>query len=295
MIQSMTGYGAASLQREGATIAVEVRTVNHRFLDLHVRLTREYGFMEAEISQLARQALRRGRVDLSVSVRAEVPPECLINMNAARSYLQAATKMRTELHLEGALDLQTLLAMPGVLQNQSSDLAEATPAGERLRTDVLSGVRQALDTVRQMRRQEGQSLASEMRNYLGSILDHLAAVRGLMSVALLEYRQRLEERLKYLLPQVTPDPQRLAQEVALLVEKSDISEEVTRVESHIDQYRSMLDDGTEVGKKLDFLLQEMQREVNTILSKTGNLELTRHGIAMKADIEKLREQAQNVE
>jgi uncharacterized protein (TIGR00255 family) len=228
-------------------------------------------------------------------VRADIPAECLINMNTARSYLEAAERVRTELHLDGSLDLQALLAMPGVLQSQNSDSAESKGAGERIRAFVLNGVRQALDVVLQMRRQEGKSLASEMRGYLNSILERVSAVRGLMTVALLDYRQRLEERLKYLLPQVAPDPQRLAQEVALLAEKSDISEEVTRLESHVDQYVSMLDDGEEVGKKLDFLLQEMQREVNTILSKTGNLELTRHGIAIKADIEKLREQVQNVE
>jgi uncharacterized protein (TIGR00255 family) len=295
MIQSMTGYGALSLQSEGATVAVEIRTVNHRFLDLHVRIGREYGFLEAEISQLVRQALRRGRIDLSISVRADIPAECLINLNTARSYLGAAERLRAELHLEGALDLQALLAMPGVLQSQNSDAPASAGAGEKVRALVLNGVHQALDIVLQMRRQEGGALASEMRRYLGCILERVSVVRGLMPVALLDYRQRLEERLKYLLPQVAPDPQRLAQEVALLAEKSDISEEVTRLESHIDQYASMLDDGEEAGKKLDFLLQEMQREVNTILSKTGNLEVTRHGIGIKADIEKLREQVQNVE
>jgi len=295
MIQSMTGYGAVSLQNETASVAVEIRTVNHRFLDLHVRLSREYGFLEAEVCQLVRHALRRGRVDLSVALRADIPAECLINTNTARSYLEAAARLRTELHLEGTLDLQTLLAMPGVLQGQNPDATQSAAVGEGIRAFVLDGVRQALDVVLQMRRQEGKSLASEMRGYLNSILGRVAEVRGLMPVALLDYRQRLEERLKYLLPQVAPDPQRLAQEVALLAEKADISEEVTRLESHVDQYVNMLDDGEEVGKKLDFLLQEMQREVNTILSKTGNLEVTRHGIAIKADIEKLREQVQNVE
>jgi uncharacterized protein (TIGR00255 family) len=123
----------------------------------------------------------------------------------------------------------------------------------------------------------------------------VASIRGYLPALQAEYRQKLEERLKSLLPEVAPEPQRLAQEVALLAEKSDVSEEITRIESHLDQYVGMLDDGREVGKKLDFLLQEMHREVNTVLSKTGRLEVTRLGIAIKADIEKLREQAQNVE
>ena len=295
MIQSMTGYGTVSLQKEGATIAVEVRTGNHRFLDLHVRLAREYGFLEAEISQAVRGALRRGRVDVNVAIQALIPAECLISVSTARSYLEAAARLRDELQVEGSLDLKTLVAMPGVLQNQNLFSPEQAGAGEELRVFVLNGMRQALETVLQMRRQEGQALAAEMNGYLRSIRERVATVRAHMPALLVEYRERLEERLKYLLPQVAPDPQRLAQEVALLAEKGDISEEITRMESHLDQYAGMLEDGVEVGKKLDFLLQEMQREVNTILSKTGNLEVTRHGIAVKADIEKLREQVQNVE
>ncbi len=295
MIQSLTGYGTVSLQKDGATVAVEVRTGNHRFLDLHVRLAREYGFLETEISQVVRNALRRGRVDVSVSIQAAVPAECLINVNAARSYLEAAARLRDELHVEGSLDLPSLIALPGVLQTQNMFSPTQADAGEELRTLVLDGVRQALDIVLQMRRQEGQVLGLEMNGYLHAIRDRVAAVRALVPSVLVEYRERLEERLKYLLPQVTIDPQRMAQEVALLAEKSDISEELTRLESHLDQYAGVLQDGKEAGKRMDFLLQEMHREVNTILSKTGNLEVTRQGIAIKADIEKLREQAQNVE
>jgi len=295
MIQSMTGYGTVSLQKDGATAAVELRTGNHRFLDLHIRLSREYGFLEAEISQIIRDALRRGRVDVTVTVQATIPPECLVNATTARSYVEAAAKLRSELHLEDGIDLKTLLTLPGVLQGQNVFAADQSSAGAELREMVLGGVRQAIDTVLQMRRLEGQALETEMRGYLRGIREKVAAVRAHMPAVLAEYRQRLEERLRYLLPQVAPDPQRLAQEVALLAEKSDISEEITRLESHLDQYGGVLDDGHEVGKKLDFLLQEMHREVNTILSKTGHLDVTRLGIAIKADIEKLREQVQNVE
>ncbi len=295
MIQSMTGYGTVSLQNEGVTVAVEARTGNHRFLDLHVRLAREYGFLETEISQVVRGALRRGRVDINVAIQASIPAECLISLSTARGYLEAAARLRDELNVEGSLDLKTLVAMPGVLQSQNPFSPEPAGTGEELRGLVLQGIRQALDTVLQMRRQEGQALAAEMNGYLRGIRERVAAVRAHMPAVLVEYRERLEERLKYLLPQVAPDPQRLAQEVALLAEKGDISEEITRLESHLDQYASMLGNGAEVGKKLDFLRQEMQREINTILSKTGNLEITRHGIAVKADIEKLREQVQNVE
>lgn len=295
MIQSMTGYGTVALQKEGATVAVEVRTGNHRFLDLHVRLAREYGFLETEISQLVRDTLRRGRVDVAVTIQASVPSECLINAGTARSYVEAAAKLRDEFQLQDALDLKTLIALPGVIQNQNTFTFEEPNSGSEIRSFVLAGVRQALDTVLNMRLREGQALDSDIKGYLRSIREKVAAIRVLMPAVLVEYRERLEERLKYLIPQVAPDPQRLAQEVALLAEKSDISEEITRLDSHLDQYAGILEDGREAGKKMDFLLQEMHREINTVLSKTGHLEVTRLGISVKADIEKLREQVQNVE
>jgi uncharacterized protein (TIGR00255 family) len=295
MIQSMTSYGRVSLQQDGATVTVEVRTGNHRFLDLHVRLAKEYGFLEAEVTQLIRNALRRGRVDASVTILAAVPAECLINMSTARSYIEAAAKLRDEFHLDDSLDIKTLLTLPGILQTQDLFTDAQEEAGVELREFVLQGVRQTLEMVLQMRGKEGQALESEIRAYLNSIREKVAAVRALIPAVLLEYRQRLDERLRYLLPQIAPDPQRVAQEVALLAEKTDISEEITRLESHLDQYVGVLDDSREVGKKMDFLLQEMHREINTVLSKTGNLEVTRLGIAVKADIEKLREQVQNVE
>jgi uncharacterized protein (TIGR00255 family) len=295
MIVSMTGYGIASLQQDGFAVTVEIRTVNHRFLDLHVRLAREYGFLEGEISQYVRNHLRRGRVDVSVNIQAPTPHECLINIDMVRSYMAAAARLRTEFDLDESLDLKALLQLPGVLQGPAQLVPEQKEAGAELREFVMTAMRQGLETVQEMRRREGQVLETETRAYLDAIRCKVAAMRAQIPAAHIEYRQRLEERLKCLLPQVAPDPQRLAQEVALLAEKSDISEEVTRLESHIEQYAGVLDDGREAGKKMDFLLQEMHREVNTVLSKTGNLEVTRGGIAIKTDIEKLREQVQNVE
>jgi uncharacterized protein (TIGR00255 family) len=295
MILSMTGFGTVTHQKNGATVVVEVRTGNHRFLDPHIRLAREYGFLEPVISQLVREVLKRGRIDVSVTIQATLPAECLINMGTARSYVEAAAKLGAEFHLESAIDVSTLLGLPGVLQSQNLFPSEPATPGTELREAVLSAVRQALPTVVDMRRAEGQALESEMRAYLLSIRDKVSGIRDQLPAVLVEYRQRLEERLKYLLPQVAPDPQRLAQEVALLAEKTDISEEITRLYSHLDQYGGVLDDGKEVGKKMDFLLQEMHREINTVLSKTGHLEVTRLGIAVKADIEKLRELVQNVE
>ncbi len=294
MVLSMTGYGSHSRQQGETAVAVEVRAVNHRFLDLHVRLGREYVFLETDIQQIVRGAVSRGRIDVSVAIQSAGPSEMLIDIAMAKGYLEAAGRLREEFQLSDGLDLKTLLSLPGVLQDRGLKPAENIRE-DGLREVVITAVRCALQSVLQMRKQEGEALKADMRCYLASIGDKNRSIRALLPSTVEEYRTRLATRLDQLLPQKDLDPQRLVQEVAILVERSDISEEVARLESHIGQYNDLLEAAGEAGKKLDFLLQEMQREVNTVLSKTGNLEITRLGIAIKADIEKLREQVQNVE
>ncbi len=296
MILSMTGYGTASCQADGMVVAVEIRSVNHRFLDLHVRVSREYSFLENEIQQTARNLLKRGRVDVTVTIRESAPAEILVNEAAAKNYIQAAKRLCAELGVEYSMDAKTLLMLPGVLQNRDAALpgAEEIDRGPVARL-TLEGVRQALEGVLAMRRQEGSALQADLLRHLAGVDEKAKSIQSLGPASLLEYRQKLEDRLAQLLPENGIDPQRIAQEVALAAERSDISEEITRLESHVIQYRELIQAGNDVGKRMDFLLQEMQREVNTILAKSGNLEITRHGIAIKADIEKLREQVQNVE
>jgi uncharacterized protein (TIGR00255 family) len=291
MILSMTGYGTGSAQRDGAAVTVEIRTVNHRFLDVHIRLSREYGFLETGIQQAVRNRLGRGRVDVNVAIQGASPAAFLVNADSARSYIEAAGKLRDEFRLEDSLDLRTLLTLPGVLQNRDSAPNENSVLQELLDESL----RQALEGVMRMREQEGKALQADMKGYLEGIGGNAACVHSLAPATVVEYRKKLEERLAQLLPQNGIDPQRVAQEVALLAERCDISEEIARLESHVEQYMSLMDTGKEVGKELDFLLQEMQREANTILSKSAKLEITRLAISIKADIEKLREQVQNVE
>ncbi len=228
-----------------------------------------------------------------MTLRQEATPECVVNAAAVRSYLEAAARLRDEFHLVDTLDIKTLLSLPGVVGNAEAD-AEASPDRGVLEP-VLQGVRQALDAVVRMRGQEGEALRADMARHLESMRAKAAEIRDHVPAAVEEYGRKLRERLAQILPPNTVDPQRLAQEVALMADRSDISEEIARLDSHVEQYASMMDAGAQTGKKLDFLLQEMQREVNTILSKAGHLEITRLGIALKSDIEKLREQAQNVE
>ncbi len=295
MILSMTGYGTGSAQREETVVTVEIRAVNHRFLDVHVRLAREYAYLESEVQQAVRAAMSRGRTDVSVSIQGPGPGAYQLNFDSARAYIEAARKLREEFKLQDGLDLKTLLAMPGVLQSREY-LPSQAQGGVTTASELLNqSLRQALDGVRRMREQEGRALQEDMRGYLDSISDKARKINGLADTIVAEYRKKLEERLAQMLPQNGVDPQRLAQEVALIADRCDISEELIRLESHVKQYIALMDTGKEVGKKLDFLLQEMQREVNTILAKSANLEITSHGISIKADLEKLREQVQNVE
>jgi uncharacterized protein (TIGR00255 family) len=295
MILSMTGYGTGSCQSEGTSIVVEVRSVNHRFLDLHVRLPREYSYLENDVQKTVKESLHRGRVDVTITIQQSAPAGLLLNIGAARGYVEAVAGLRDELGFQEPLDLKTLLSLPGVLQGR--DVAQESAEAEKspVREAVIQSVRQAVDQVLEMRRQEGASLASELLNYLGRIGEKSRLISSQTPKMIQDCHDRLRERLGQLLAENLIDPQRIAQEVALLAEKSDISEELTRLDSHLSQFRALVAAGQEVGKKMDFLLQEMQRESNTILSKSGSVEITCDGLAIKADIEKLREQVQNIE
>ncbi len=292
MILSMTGYGTASAQKDDITVSVEIRTVNHRFLDLHVRISREYLFLEGEVQQLVRGALDRGRVDVNATVANTGSAAFLINSSLIRNYMEAAGRLKEEFNLPDSIDLKTLLSLPGVLQNR--DMVQPDDSG--IVSDLVNrSVRAALDGVLQMRRQEGEALRADMLRNLGSVEEGASRIHELSINSAEEYLKRLRDRLTQLLSGQDIDPQRLAQEAALIADKCDISEEIARLKSHVEQYHALMDAKEKAGKKLDFLLQEMQREANTILSKSGNLEISRHAIAVKTDIEKLREQVQNVE
>ncbi len=291
MILSMTGYGTGTAQKDGLTVSVEIRTVNHRFLDLHARLSREYLFLEGEIQQLVRNALDRGRVEVNVTIQNPSAAAFLVNSSLAKGYMEAAERLKQEFSLQDSLELKTILSLPGILQNRET-VADNTEVLSEL---VNRSAKEALDGVLQMRRREGEALRIDMLRNLSSVEESAKRIQELSLNSASENMQKLRERLAQLLPQGGIDPQRLAQEAALLADKCDISEEVARLKSHIEQYDALMNGKEKAGKKLDFLLQELQREANTILSKSGNLEVSRSAISIKADIEKLREQVQNVE
>ena len=303
----MTGYGTGTTKEDSLTVTVEVRTVNHRFLDLHVRVPREYPFLENEAAALLRSTIGRGRVDVGVTVTNPSAGVFHVDYDLAREYIAAVDKLNTGYATccncaeeSPALDMARILGLPGVLRCSNETAFElAGEAAEKIVNLMKKSLQVAIESVLAMRRREGTALGSDMLQNLVAIENNTDEIRKFSQNAPLEYLKKLNTRLERLLSQSDPhgmlDPQRLAGEAAMLADKCDISEELARMASHIEQYRSLVGADEKPGKKLDFLLQEMQREANTILSKSDKMEITHRGISIKTDIEKLREQVQNVE
>jgi uncharacterized protein (TIGR00255 family) len=297
----MTGFAQARTDRDGSILRINLRSVNHRFLDLHLRMPDGFEVFESRIRQAIRNRLRRGHVDVNVYFEAAGGGGIEVNREVAESYLKAAEQLRQEFNLKTEPDLVSLFRLPGVVAapGSASEL-QHEDVQEKLGEQLDECLEQALLKLEAMRQSEGRALAEEMQ----AILSHIAA-RTMEIEALAEgvrpaIARRLAERLDELLKGAQVDPIRLAQEAALLAERSDVSEELARLRSHVEQFRKLLAGAGETGKKLDFLLQEMQREANTLLSKTPGVEseglaITGLALEVKSDIEKLREQAQNVE
>jgi uncharacterized protein (TIGR00255 family) len=300
-IYSMTGFAQARVERDGSSVRINLRSVNHRFLDLHLRMPDGFEVFESRIRQSIRNRLRRGHVDVNVYYEPGGTGTVEVNHDLVESYLKAVERLREEFGVKSEPDLVALFRLPGVVAapGAASDL-QSEEKQERLGEQVDACLEQALNKLEAMRRSEGQSLTVEMQGLLGQIAARTAEIETLTERVRPAIARRLEERLVEVLKGVQLDPIRLAQEAALLAERSDVSEELARLRSHVEQFGKLLAGAGEAGKKLDFLLQEMQREANTLLSKTPGVEseglaITGLALEVKSDIEKLREQAQNVE
>lgn len=300
-ISSMTGY--ARLQARGPlrgeqnqlSYTLTIKSVNHRFLDLQFRLPNGLDALEMELRRILKENLVRGHVELTLSIDRATQQKNGYNRELVAGYLAAFSAARTENKLAGEPDLNAVLRMPGALQpeNRSDDDLSGLAAS------VLEQIPPLLDQLKIMRAREGNALETILLDIMTRLAEASTGVEGLIP----EIEQRYQERLTQRLTAATGpefNRQRLLEEVAVLVDRSDVSEELARMGTHIAHFRDLLNAGGEVGKKLDFLLQEMNREANTLLSKTGGLggkgtRVTELGLAMKAEIEKAREQIQNVE
>ncbi len=297
---SMTGYAQAKGSALGWDLRVSVKSVNHRFLDLKVRLPESFDLYELRIRQVVRERIHRGHVEVSVMVELGASIPIQVNRDLVTSYLRAADDLRLQTSVSAALDVVALLRLPGVIGGLAPAVPESEEDQEKLGREVERCLREALNKLDEMRRAEGRHLASDLRGRLARISSQTDEVRELVVQLRPAFARRLELRLKDLLNGNAIDPARITQEAAILAERSDISEELDRLKSHLQQFTKLLDGAGELGKKLDFLLQEMHREANTMLSKTPGvdveaLKITGIGLEVKAEIEKLREQVQNIE
>ena len=289
----MTGYGRASVNGDEFSVSVDLKTVNNRFLDIHLRLGTELSSLEPVIKKRISSRLARGRVDATITFDRTSEVAYELNRPLIAGYVNAMREMQREFEIAGELDINVLSRLPGALQ----------PARDGLSENMIAGVDRALDDaideLQRMREQEGEALRHEMRERLVKI-EALVPVIEESAAGLVEaYRLRLQKRIGEILNRGSQpmeiDPARVSQEVAYLADRSDVSEEMTRLRSHLSQFREALDSTDEIGKMLDFLLQELNREANTTLSKSTELSIKEAALGIKAEVEKLREQVQNVE
>jgi uncharacterized protein (TIGR00255 family) len=296
-LKSMTGYAQARAVENDWNLRITIRSVNHRFLDLHLRLPEGFEPVEPRIRKIIRERVRRGHLDVTLHYELAGPAAVGVNEEVAAAYLAAVNSLRKKFAIQTEPDLAAILRLPGVIGAATGSLDKGLEGIETIVVGVLS---EALEKLDRMRAEEGVHLCNDMNARLATITTLTAEVAKLAERARPAFARRLEARLKELLGEAPLDPTRLAQEVAIAAERSDVSEELARLASHVQQFSSLIATGSDAGKKLDFLLQEMQRESNTLLSKTpGNeadgLEITRLGLEIKSEIEKLREQVQNIE
>lgn len=289
----MTGFGRGTASGENFSITVELKTVNNRFLDVNLRLSNELQPLETRVKHLIGERLSRGRVE--VNVQYDRTDEITYELNRAMisGYLAAMRQMQQEFSLTGEPDLNVIARLPNVVMPKKEDMDPAFVAG------IESALSAALDDLKKMREKEGELLKSELSALVHGIETRLPAIESESANVAEEYRQRLTKKIGEMLAksesQIEMDQARLAQEIAYLADRSDISEEITRLRTHLGHFRSILEDENDVGKRLDFLTQELNREANTITSKTSNMVVKENALQIKSDIEKIREQVQNIE
>jgi len=289
----MTGYGKGTVNGDDFSVSVDLKTVNNRFLDIHLRVGAELSALETTIKRRISSRLSRGRVDVTVSIERSAQVAYELNRPLIAGYVSALKQMQQDFGIGGDLDINVLARIPGALQPARNGI------DERMITALEQAVDQALDELEKMRQQEGAALCNELRERLQKIEALVPTIESAAEGLADAYRLRLQKRIGELLNRggqiVEIDPARLAQEVAYLADRSDVSEEMVRLRSHLTQFHDALDSEAETGKMLDFLLQELNREANTTLSKSTDLAIKEAGLAIKAEVEKLREQVQNVE
>ena len=294
MVRSMTGYGRAEAVLDGQKFSVEVKSLNHRFLEISLRLPAMLSPLEMEIKKKIAELLLRGKIDVTIRREAQGDAEnghaLVLNLPLARNYFAVLSQLKQSLDLKDEISLEMIASQKDVFLTAESpqDMASLWKGLMLILDEALAGMME-------MRRREGESLSQDLSARLEVMEKRLNGIEEMAPQVVLEYQKRLSERVRELTGGLVVDETRLSQEVAILAEKSDITEEIVRLRSHLGQFLEMLDGEEAIGRKVDFLIQEMNREVNTIGSKSSDAHISRQVIEMKSELAKLREQVQNLE
>ncbi len=291
-MHSMTGYGKGVSKRDGKTITIEIKTVNHRFLDCNIKLPRNFLFVEDRVKKAVSSAISRGHVDLYLTYEQSSTDEgaYTVDMELANNYLTAVRQLENGTGLANDVTLSTLLRVGDIVTRQQSVEDE-----DLLAEMTLEAASEALVNLKVMREKEGQSQKADIASKLGTIEACLDRIKEFAPKVVEDYRELLNARIAEVVEPSLVDKQRLATEVALYADHCAIDEEITRLSTHISNMRSLLEATEPVGRKMDFLVQEFNRETNTIGSKANDMRITKEVLAIKNEIEKMREQAANIE
>ncbi len=292
MVKSMTGYGRCTQTLNGREFTVELRSVNNRYLDCTVKLPRTLSFAEDTVKQAVKAAISRGKVDVYITLRSEGGLEAKVSLNTTmvEGYLAAMNQMAQSYDIKNDISVSLISRMPDVFAVEKPEVDE-----EQLLSDLMAVVNAALENYNAMRVTEGQALEKDLRSRGNTIRELVSQVEAGNGQTVIDYRTRLENKLKEVLANTNIDESRILTEAAIFADKVAVDEETVRLRSHLDQMDHMLTTGGAIGRKLDFLLQEMNRESNTIGSKCTDVRLARIVVEIKAELEKIREQTQNIE
>ena len=291
MIKSMTGYGKGNISENLRNYQVEIKSVNHRYLDISVKMPRVLSYLEEDVKKVISSKVKRGKIDVFITFEnsSTEGKEIKINNEIAKMYINQLKQLAEEENILANIEVTEISKYPDVLSVQN------TQDDEQIKKELIEATTIATDKLVQMRQVEGSKMAEDLLKRIEKINQKIEKISGLSTGLIEEYVVKLENRIKEILKNQEIDESRLAQEVVIYADKCSIEEEVTRLKSHISQFKELINSDDAVGKKLDFIIQEMNRETNTIRSKANNLEITNGVIDIKTEIENIREQVQNIE
>ncbi len=292
MIKSMTGFGRSTYENEGREYIVEIKSVNNRFTDINIKMPRNLNYLEEKIRKQILSNISRGKVEVSIQLNnnSDLGKKINLNTDIAKKYIEELKKLSEETNIIDNINIMDVAKFPDVLNIRIDEEAE-----EVIEKELFTALDSAIDSFLDMRQKEGSKIKVDLENRIEVIKQKIEQISSISAGLVDEYVVKLETRIKELLKTDVVDQTRLAQEVVIYSDKCSVEEEITRLKSHISQFLNLLNENIAIGKKLDFLIQEMNRETNTIGSKANNLEITNFVVDIKTELENIREQIQNIE